>query len=268
MIRLHFDLDLPLFPFCLEHAIRRTPAWYESPPCCFAMLVAVVEGENLYRIKGKSFPVKPGKILFIPEFTPYRFSNPGYCQKYVLELKGCNLTSICNSLQLKKPELFDFGDDRRFLEALKALGEEVECTDSERFIALMAESYRLLTGLALRRPIHAPKSTLLPQVLKILEQDLERRITIDEICAQTGLAKATLNRVVKRSTGMTPIQYRAQRRIERAIYFLQTPEMTVKEIAYRLGYCNQFYFAEEFKRVTGKTPTEYRRYQKTLPRSE
>ncbi|MGN1365375.1 MAG: helix-turn-helix domain-containing protein [Victivallis vadensis] len=44
--------------------------------------------------------------------------------------------------------------------------------------------------------------------------------------------------------------------------------MSVKEIAYRLGYCNQFYFSEEFKRITGRTPTEYRRYQKTLPREE
>ena len=64
------------------------------------------------------------------------------------------------------------------------------------------------------------------------------------------------------------MQYRSQRRIERAIYFLQTPGITMKEIAYRLGYCNQFYFSEEFKRITGKTPTAYRIHQKTLPRQK
>lgn len=268
VLRLHFELDLPLFPFCFEHEIRRTSAWFDAPPCCFSMLVAVEEGENLYRINGRTFRVGPGKILFVPEFTPHRFSNAGFCHRYVLELKGCHMTSICNSLQLKKPELFDFKEDNRFLETLKALGEEIDSTDSERFIVLMADTYRLLTHLALQRSVRRPKPTLLPQLLKVLEQDLEQRISIAELCKQTGLNKATLTRMVKRSIGMTPIQYRAQRRIERSIYFLQTPGMAVKEIAYRLGYCNQFYFSKEFKRITGKTPTEYRRYQKTLPRQE
>ena len=110
--------------------------------------------------------------------------------------------------------------------------------------------------------------TRLPQLLNVLEQDLEQQISIAELCERTGLNKATLIRMVKRGVGMTPIQFRAQRRIERSIYFLQTPGLSIKEIAYRLGYCNQFYFSKEFKRVVGKTPTEYRQYQKTFPLKE
>ena len=268
MLQLHFELDLPLFPFCFEDETRQVPAWFEATPCDYVMLVAVEEGQYLFRINERKFRITPGKILFVPEFTPYRFSSSGFCHRYVLELKGCHLSSICNSLQLSKPELFDFGKDDRFLDALKTLGEAVDCTDSGRFIGLMAETYRLLAWLALRRSAHVPKPSQLPQLLKVLEQDLERRVSIAELCELTGLNKATLTRMVKRNIGMTPIQYRAQRRIERSIYFLQTPGMSVKEIAYRLGYCNQFYFSEEFKRITGRTPTEYRRYQKTLPREE
>ena len=49
---------------------------------------------------------------------------------------------------------------------------------------------------------------------------------------------------------------------------LKSTGLSIKEIAYRLGYCNQFYFSKEFKRVVGKTPTEYRQYQKTFPLNE
>lgn len=268
VLRLHFNLDLPLYPFCFEHGIRRKSVWCDAQPCPFAMLVLMEEGENMYRIGGREFRARPGKILFVPEFVPFYFSSSGYCNKYVLELKGCHMTSICSSLQLDKTEIFDFGEDRRFQEALKALGNAVECTDSEQFAGLMAETYRLLAWLALHRSAHAPKPTLLPRVLEFLEQDLEQRLSIAELCERTGLNKATLTRMVKRGTGMTPMQYRSQRRIERAIYFLQTPGVTMKEIAYRLGYCNQFYFSEEFKHITGKTPTAYRIYQKTLPRQK
>lgn len=268
ILQLHFNLDLPLFPFCFEHEVRQTSAWFEAPPCYFCMLVAVEEGENLYRINGRKFRIVPGRILFIPEFTPHRFSNSGFCRRYVLELKGCHMSSICHSLQLQKPELFDFKGDNRFLEALKAVGENVDCSEYEQFTGLMAETYRLLSWLALRRTAHSPKLSRLPQLLNALEQDLERQVSIAELCEKTGLNKATLIRMVKRGVGMTPIQFRAQRRIERSIYFLQTPGLSIKEIAYRLGYCNQFYFAKEFKRVVGKTPTEYRQYQKTFPLDE
>ena len=132
----------------------------------------------------------------------------------------------------------------------------------------MSETYRLLSWLALRRTAHSSRSSRLPQLLNVLEQDLEQQISIAELCERTGLNKATLIRMVKRGVGMTPIQFRAQRRIERSIYFLQTPGLSIKEIAYRLGYCNQFYFSKEFKRVVGKTPTEYRQYQKTFPLKE
>ena len=54
--------------------------------------------------------------------------------------------------------------------------------------------------------------------------------------------------------------------MERAVYFLQVPDMTIKEIAYRLGYCNPFYFSEEFHRIMGRSPTAYRSFQQKLAR--
>ena len=44
--------------------------------------------------------------------------------------------------------------------------------------------------------------------------------------------------------------------------------MSIKEIAYRLGYCNQFYFAEEFRHVTGRSPSAYRSYQQALSKEK
>lgn len=266
--RLHFELDLPLFPFCFEDEIRKTSAWFEAQQINYVMLVAMEEGENIFRIHDKSYRIGPGKILFIPEFSPIHFSNHGYFHRYVLELRGGHSCSICNSLQLKKPEVFHFGSDNSFLEAMKNLGKELDTDDPERFTALMAECYRLLTVLALHRIDKAPGPTLLPQILRTLETDLARRISIADLCAESGLNKATLTRMVKRATGMTPIQYRAKWRIERALPLLAIPQITIKEIAYQLGYCNQFYFAEEFKRLFGITPTEYRHYQKSLPREK
>ena len=268
MCRLHFELNPPLFPFCFEHEIRRETAWFDAPPSHYVMLVALKDGENFFRIQEKSYRLKPGKILFVPELVPYYFSSSGYIHRYVLELKGSHITSICHSLRLNKPEVFDFSMDDHFLEMFKKLGEEVDTLDTASFGALMGKSYQLLVLLALRRSETIPKLPLIQKLLSMLESDLSLHISLTDLSKENNLSKATLTRMVKRATGMTPIQYRAQCRIKQAIYYLEIPELSIKEIAYRLGYCSQFYFSEEFKRFTGKTPTEYRRYQKTLPKEK
>ena len=74
LLLLHFNLDLPLYPFCFEDQIRDAAnAWYDSPGVNFLMLVALEEGESIYEINGKKYTVSPGKVLFVPEFTPYLF---------------------------------------------------------------------------------------------------------------------------------------------------------------------------------------------------
>jgi AraC-like DNA-binding protein len=40
---------------------------------------------------------------------------------------------------------------------------------------------------------------------------------------------------------------------------LRSTEQSVFEISESVGYANQFYFAKEFKRLTGLTPSEYRK---------
>ena len=54
-------------------------------------------------------------------------------------------------------------------------------------------------------------------------------------------------------------QYLIYYRIEKAVRRLKLSNQSVQEIAESVGYANQFYFAREFHRLTGVTPTEYRK---------
>ncbi len=51
-------------------------------------------------------------------------------------------------------------------------------------------------------------------------------------------------------------------RLRAAQSLLQNSSYPIKEIAARIGYSSQLYFATEFKRLTGETPGDYRRRQK------
>ena len=60
------------------------------------------------------------------------------------------------------------------------------------------------------------------------------------------------------------MQYRIGKKMELAKRLLVSTTQTVKEISFQLGYCDQFYFSSEFRRVTGMSPRETRRGKMSL----
>ncbi len=78
-----------------------------------------------------------------------------------------------------------------------------------------------------------------------------------------GLAKAfrmsrrSLERRFKRATGITPLGYLQQLRVENAKGMLEEGALTFNEIAYRVGYEDVAFFRKIFIRLTGLRPKEY-----------
>jgi AraC family transcriptional regulator len=62
----------------------------------------------------------------------------------------------------------------------------------------------------------------------------------------------------KQSTGLTPHQYVIQCRVERAKQLLLQGELTIADIAYRVGFANQSHLNRHFKRLFGVTPKAIR----------
>ncbi|HML47047.1 MAG TPA: helix-turn-helix transcriptional regulator, partial [Clostridia bacterium] len=80
----------------------------------------------------------------------------------------------------------------------------------------------------------------------------------------TGVARRTylhpsyLSHIFKRYAGMNFKAYLTNCRMERANELLQDPDLKVYDIATRVGYRDVRHFYDVYKRVEGKTPSEYR----------
>ncbi len=59
--------------------------------------------------------------------------------------------------------------------------------------------------------------------------------------------------------GRPPAQWRQLKRIERARRLLLESDRSLAGIAEELGYCDQYFFNRQFKRVTGISPARFRR---------
>ncbi|OAM87110.1 hypothetical protein AW736_24500 [Termitidicoccus mucosus] len=82
--------------------------------------------------------------------------------------------------------------------------------------------------------------------------------SLGEVVRRSGYQRDYLNRLVKRATGLTLGQYRAQQRLARAKELLGQG-MRVADVAAETGMPDQSYFARWFRRQTGRVPSAWGR---------
>jgi len=81
---------------------------------------------------------------------------------------------------------------------------------------------------------------------------------IDEVAEFIGLSCSHFCVLFKRETGYTFLEYLTKLRIEKACSILRHSDVKVYQVAPLVGYQDPRYFTQVFKKMTGKTPTEYR----------
>ena len=92
-----------------------------------------------------------------------------------------------------------------------------------------------------------------------LKQQTEAEFTLDDIAAKASLNKTYVITLFRRLNGVTPWEYITARRIEKSYEMLDTTDMNILEIATKCGFNNASNFNRAFRKVTGRTPSEYRR---------
>lgn len=106
-----------------------------------------------------------------------------------------------------------------------------------------------------------------PQTFMKLEQSLRENLahqwTVEEMAALVGLGTTAFSEKVKSFTGFSPLNYLINIRISEAIKLLKRHDVHVTDIALDIGFYSSQHFATTFKKLTGYTPSEFRK--KNIP---
>lgn len=103
----------------------------------------------------------------------------------------------------------------------------------------------------------------LKDALLILEANMPHRVSLGALASQAGLSPSYYNRAFKASTGLAPYQWQLQARIQRAQALLLSQNASLDDIAEATGFADAVHFSRMFRKLTGATPSSWRRDRAT-----
>jgi AraC family transcriptional regulator, transcriptional activator of pobA len=237
-------------------------------------LIWVREGRGRHLIDGEQVQFGPHTLTLIAKGQVHQFAEADDVSGLVVRfddewLSGSRrwLFSGQACTALRVPE----GDAPRFGALLDLLREEVERPAGPESAELRshllsaallwAQRWReaeLEGGGATSTDVHLHR-----EFQETLERDFTTSHEARHYAAELGVTTGTLSRTLMKLTGRTTKQLILDRVLLEAARLLRFSDLSIKEIAARLGYGDQFAFSKAFKRRRGEAPLDFRaRYER------
>ena len=112
-------------------------------------------------------------------------------------------------------------------------------------------------------PVHRPdtirhRTSLFEDAVEIVEAEYASELALDEVARRVASSRRQLQRSYAEIGGTTFREHLTRVRMERAAEMLPASNMTVREVARRVGYRQPAQFAKAFRRQFGRAPSDFR----------
>lgn len=186
--------------------------------------------------------VLPQQLLMLPEFK--NIAKALTLSERGILIVGQTLNEV-SEIMLQLPYLKSFDRMLNFLKMMDIIGS------SESNMQLASKEYlnlRFKTGNKRIALIH-----------EYLMNNYREEIDLKGLAALVNMAEGSLCRFFRTTMGLTVFEYLNKIRVEFGCKLLMDPDLGVLEVCLDSGFNNLSHFNKQFKKITGVTPSEYRK---------
>jgi AraC-like DNA-binding protein len=112
---------------------------------------------------------------------------------------------------------------------------------------------------AAEHELKLPLMQTVSRAVGVIRRDFAKSISLKVVAESCGLTLRNLQRRFQSVFGLSPQEFLIKTRVLAAMRLLTETDLSAAEIASKTGFVDASSFAEQFKRRTGSTPTEYRK---------
>ncbi len=266
--RFYLDLNPPkkrqLVVVCggLEHCKPDYAIHRETFP--FYSIEYVARGRGEVKLKGRSFPLQPGRLFSYGPGIPHHIIGDAAdpLVKYFVDFVGTQAAVLLRSCGLspgRVSEVFPTNVLQPLFDELIQAGLQVR-RESVVLCGKLLECLALrMTGA--RAPLEGAETfafSTFQQCRHHIEQHSLRLRTLEQIASECHVNNAYLCRLFRRYDNQSPYQYLLRLKMNYAAERLQQPGALIKRVAEESGFADPFHFSRVFTSVFGLSPTAFR----------
>jgi AraC-like DNA-binding protein/quercetin dioxygenase-like cupin family protein len=255
--------------FDLSHSLTYSPdqANFRLHTHQKAELYYFVSGSGIFHIEGSAYQLKPGDMLLMqPAESHYiELDTTQPYERIVLHFNMEALTQVDPGRHLLKPLLDrEPGKQNRFLPQQfrggscehyfrTMMNPEPECRVSvlAGVIPLLYELCAIQSSAGQELPTQA--DTVEYRILRYLNQNIDKPVTLEDVCREFYISKSQLCRVFRNCTGVTVKQYLMAKRLVRAKQLLEAG-MLPTHVYSRCGFSEYSSFYRAYVKFFGISP--------------
>jgi len=214
-------------------------------------------GHGRQRLAAREALVEPGTLVVVPPGIDHAFSRTTgrlpLCLMVNFRMTGARRRppAVCS---LTRAELAQVRQHLARLSGADGTEKRVQRWEASLTVLQLFLVLVRAAGWMARQPAGA--ATGADAVVREMLARMDHTEPLIAVARRSGYQRDHLNRLVKRATGLTLGQYRAQRRLEQARELLATG-LQVSTVAATVGLPDPSYFARWFRRQTGQRPSQW-----------
>ena len=218
---------------------------------CWSLIIKY-EGQTVYTFNGKQIVSDLNHLALLPKGSSYEW----LCTK-----EGhCCMIEFDAPLSFEEPFSFPVKNGEKFLKMFKELEYKRSLKTPMVEMESIIDTYNIILSLvqAVSEP-YAPsdKQQILMSAIEYISQNYSKNITNDTLADITGVSTVYFRKLFKQVTGVPPMTFVQNLRIEKAKEMLRSEWSTISDIAQSLGYSSLYDFSRDFKKHTGVAPSKY-----------
>jgi signal transduction histidine kinase/ligand-binding sensor domain-containing protein/DNA-binding response OmpR family regulator len=231
----------------------------------FEPLYTVITAGNGEEGFAKTLEIIPDIVL--SDVMMAKMSGREMCRKIKSQYELSHIPVVLLTSQTTPEQIsegFMHGADDYITKPFDAKVLIIRCNNLVNGRRLLRERFsKMLSQTPVQLATNAADQEVLRKVDQVIEENLENtEFNIDILARETGMGRSKLYSTVRQVSGITPNTYILNFKMQRAVEWLKTsPQLTISEIAFKLGFNTARYFSLCFKDHYGMSPNEYRKKQ-------
>ncbi|RZM19647.1 MAG: AraC family transcriptional regulator [Pedobacter sp.] len=232
------------------------------------ILLYCIDGEGHIEMDHTTYTLKANTFFIIPKNIPHRYfsSTKNPWSIYWLHFSGTNSRMIYErSLVDNQHQVHAIPFEEYRIQLFNQIYSILEHSFSAKEMEIM--NFRLLyfvTSLIYYKEINPTvySQDAVSNSITFMKENLSKRLSINELAEQQKISLSHYLRIFKNKTGISPIAYYNQLKIQHSCQYLYFTDKSIKEICLLLGIDDQYYFSRLFSKLIGTSPSEYRKKHK------